>query len=123
MFYVGLDVHARQSTFCVLDNNGRRLRTRAIRGTWDRVLSELAEIKRPFAVCFEATSGYGYLHQKLKKIAKRVVVAHPGQLRLIFRSRRKSDRVDAAKLAKLLFLDEVPPVYVPSADVQAWGGA
>jgi transposase len=30
--------------------------------------------------------------------------------------------VDATKLAKLLFLDEVPPVYVPSADVRAWRG-
>jgi transposase len=28
--------------------------------------------------------------------------------------------VDAEKLAKLLFLDEVPPVWVPSVDVQAW---
>jgi len=122
MLYVGLDVHARQSTFCVLDLNGRHLRTHAIRGRWDKVLAELAAMKRPFAVCFEATSGYGYLHEQLRKMAKRVVVAHPGQLRLIFRSKRKSDRVDAAKLAKLLFLDEVPPVYVPSAHVRAWRG-
>jgi transposase len=49
-----------------------------------------------------------------------VVVAHPGQLRLIFRSKRKNDRVDAEKLAKLLFLDEVPPVHVPSAEVRSW---
>ncbi len=122
MLYVGLDVHARQSTFCVLDGNGRHLRTHSMRGPWDKLLLKLAEIKRPFAVCFEATSGYGYLHEQLNRIAKRVVVAHPGQLRLIFRSRRKSDRVDAMKLAKLLFLDEVPPVYVPSADVRAWRG-
>jgi len=56
----------------------------------------------------------------LSRLASRVVVAHPGQLRLIFRSKRKSDRVDAEKLAKLLLLDEVPPVWVPSAEVQAW---
>ena len=105
MLYVGPNVHWRQSTFCILDGNGRHLRTRAIRGTWDKVLLRLAEMKRPFAVCFEATTGYGYLHEQLTRIAKRVVVAHPGQLRLIFRSRRKNDRGDAAKLAKLLFLD------------------
>jgi len=28
--------------------------------------------------------------------------------------------VDAEKLAKLLYLDEVPPVWVPSVDVRAW---
>ena len=53
-------------------------------------------------------------------MAQKVVVAHPGQLRLIFRSKRKSDRVDAEKLAKLLYLDEVPPVYVPSLEVRSW---
>jgi hypothetical protein len=47
-------------------------------------------------------------------MAQKVVVAHPGQLRLIFRRKRKNDRGDAEKLAKLLYLDEVPAVYVPS---------
>jgi hypothetical protein len=48
-----------------------------------------------------------------------VAVAHPGQLRLIYKS-KKNDRVDAAKLAKLLYLDLVPQVHVPRADVRAW---
>ena len=40
--------------------------------------------------------------------AARVVVAHPGHLRLVFRSKRKHDCIDAEKLAKLLALDPVP---------------
>jgi transposase len=51
-----------------------------------------------------------------------VSVAHPGQLRLIFRSKKKNDRVDGDKLAKLLYLDEVPAVHVPGVDVRAWRG-
>ena len=120
MLYIGLDVHARQSTFCVLDQNGRKLSSRTVHGPSDKVLSELAEIKEDFAICFEATTGYGYLYERLSTIAQRVAVAHPGHLRLIFRSKRKNDRVDAHKLAKLLFLDEVPPVYVPPLQVRAW---
>ena len=69
MLYVGLDVHAKQSTFCVLDDNGRHLGTNTIRGTWDKLLFRLAGIKRPFAICFEATSGYGYLHERLSRMA------------------------------------------------------
>jgi len=49
-------------------------------------------------------------------------VAHPGKLRLIFRAKRKNDRVDAEKQAKLLYLDQVPQVHVPPADVRAWRG-
>ncbi len=47
-------------------------------------------------------------------------MAHPGQLRLIFRAKKKHNRVDALKLAKLLYLDEVPRVHVPSVDVRSW---
>jgi transposase len=39
---------------------------------------------------------------------------------LIFRSKRKNDRVDAQKLAKLLYLDEVPAAYVPGIDMRDW---
>jgi len=122
MWYVGLDVHARQSSFCVLDAQGRKLLSRTVHGSYSKVVKEMESVKRPFSVCFEATSGYGWLSEQLSPLAERVVVAHPGQLRLIFRSKRKSDRIDAERLAKLLFLDEVPPAYVPDGRVRAWRG-
>ena len=49
-------------------------------------------------------------------------MAHPWHLRLVFRSKKKNDRVDAPKLAKLIYLGEVPIVHVPSPEVQAWRG-
>ena len=49
-----------------------------------------------------------------------MAVAHPGKLRLIFGSKRKNDRFDCEKLAKLLLLDMVPRVHVPNVDVRAW---
>ena len=51
--------------------------------------------------------------------AARVVVAHPGLLRLMFRSKQKNDRQDAEKLATLLSLGEVPQVHVPRYEVRA----
>jgi transposase len=122
MWYVGLDVHARQSTYCVLDEHGRKVRTQTVKGPWANVLFALAQIKEPWAVCFEASTGYGVLWRRLQPLAQRVVVAHPGQLRLIFRSKRKNDRLDAERLAKVLYLDAVPAVHVPSAAVLAWRG-
>jgi transposase len=56
----------------------------------------------------------------LARRAAAVQVAHPGQLRLIFRSKKKHDRIDASKLAKLLYLQEVPAVHVPGLDVRSW---
>jgi transposase len=120
MYYVGLDVHYRTSTYCILDGHGREVKCETVRGHWPKLLERLAMIRGAWTICFEATCGYGYLHRELSRIARRVVVAHPGQLRLIFRAKRKNDRIDARKLAKLLYLDEVPPAYVPSQDVQSW---
>jgi len=120
MQYIGMDVHLRTTTVCILDENGRRVKMLSIQGPWQKVLSELGRIRGGWQVCFEASCGYGWLYEQLKRMAQKVVVAHPGQLRLIFRSKRKNDRVDAEKLAKLLYLDEVPPVYVPSVQVRSW---
>lgn len=121
MWHVGLDVHWRTSTGCILDENGREVKTATVKGGWDKMLAWLdREVRRPFAICYEASCGYGALYDRLRLKASRVVVAHPGQVRLIFRAKRKTDRIDARKLARLLFLDAVPPVYVPSADVRSW---
>ncbi|HAU38369.1 MAG TPA: IS110 family transposase [Phycisphaerales bacterium] len=120
MRYVGLDVHWRTSTLCILDENGGKVKTQTVRGSWEKLLAELAKVPRPWSVCFEASCGYGVLHDRLRKLAARVVVAHPGRLRLIFRSKRKNDRLDAEKLAKLLYLDEVPAAHVPSPAVREW---
>ena len=104
MWSVGLDVHWRTSTVCILDENGKKVKGRTIRGGWPKLLTWLRRQKHPFAICYEASCGYGHLHDALRKIASRVLVAHPGHLRLIFRSKRKNDRIDAEKLAKLLYL-------------------
>lgn len=120
MYYVGLDVHYRTSTYCVLDADGHEAKSETIHGHWPKLLDRLSILKGSWMVCFEATCGYGYLYRELSRIATRVIVAHPGQLRLIFRAKRKNDRIDARKLAKLLYLDEVPQVYVPGQEVQSW---
>lgn len=119
MFYVGLDIHSKLIVACVLDENGKLMDRAAFR-QFDQFMRWLARRPKPLAICFEASTGYGGYYEAFAEIADHVTVAHPGQLRLIFRSKRKNDRVDAEKLAKLLFLDEVPAVHVPEADVRAW---
>jgi transposase len=49
-----------------------------------------------------------------------VKAAHPGSLRLIYKAKRKNNRVDAGKLARLLYLDAVPSVYVPGRETRLW---
>jgi transposase len=121
MYSVGLDVGEKCSSMEILDEHGKHFKHVEVKGRWPVVLERIdREVPRPFAVCFEASCGYGHLHDKLEKRAERVEVAHPGQLRLIFRSKKKHNRVDAQKLAKLLFLGEVPRAWVPREEVRSW---
>ena len=120
MFHVGLDVHYRTSTLCILDAQGKEVNAVTVRGPWDKLLREVAKIPRPFQICFEASCGYGYLYDQLARHAQRVVMAHPGKVRWIFRAKRKTDRIDARKLAMLLFLNQVPTAYVPSRRSRHW---
>jgi transposase len=86
----------------------------------EEMLQVLKGLPERFEVCYEASCGYGHFHDLLRPLAARVLVAHPGQLRLIFRSKNKNDRNDAERLAKLLYLGETPTVHVPSLEVRTW---
>ena len=119
MLYVGLDIHDQRIAICVLGETGQIVRRAQVRSI-DEMMRTLESLPDRFEVCYEASCGYGHYHDLLSPIAARVTVAHPGQLRLIFRSKDKNDRKDAERLAKLLYLGEAPAVHVPSADVRTW---
>jgi transposase len=120
MLSVGIDAHDRLYVLCVLDERGAVIREQTIKGGPGEVASFLTGLGQPFQVCYEASLGYGVLHDRLAPIAAGVQVAHPGHLRAVFMSKRKNDRIDARKLAKLLFLGEVPRVHVPTLPVREW---
>lgn len=122
MFYVGLDYHTNRSSLTILDPNGKIVKQKQILGPWPMLLAQIAGLPKPFSVCFEASCGYGHLEEQLRRHAERVVVAHPGQVRMIFRAKTKNDRIDSHKLATLLFLDQVPQVHVPELPVRQWRG-
>src|SRR5262245_17782985 len=105
MFFVGLDIHSKYIAVCVLNETGQIVRRAQVK-TIDHMMCLLEDLKDRFDVCYEASCGYGHFHDLLRPLAARVLVAHPGQLRLIYRSKNKNDRKDAERLAKLLYLGE-----------------
>jgi transposase len=73
-------------------------------------LSALGE----FQITVEATASYEWFVRLVEPLAQRVVLAHPGKLRIIAESTRKSDNLDARVLADMLALDQIPPAYRPT---------
>lgn len=90
MFYVGLDIHDKRIAICVLSEAGQVTRRAQVR-TIDEMMRILEALPDRLEVCYEASCGYGHFHDLLRPLAVRVLVAHPGQLRLIFRSKNKNE--------------------------------
>ena len=123
MYSIGLDVHSQLTAICVFDENGKTVRETVVRGPLPHVISTMGQLRKdfgPLKVCYEASCGYGWMHEQLTAMGCKVQVAHPGKVRMIFRAKRKNDRIDARKLATLLFLDQVPMAHVPPSEVRQW---
>lgn len=52
-------------------------------------------------VVVEATTNTFALARRIQKLVKKMIIVHPGENRDIIRSNKKTDRIDAQKLAKL----------------------
>ena len=121
MYSVGLDYHQNRSSLEILDAQGARFKALEVKGDWRQLLARIdAEVPKPFKICFEASCGYGHLYDQLARRANSVQVAHPGNLHMIFRSKKKHDRIDATKIARILYMDLVPRVHVPRNEIRQW---
>jgi transposase len=119
MYHVGLDVHLKYITVCILNDNGK-IHHRCTLKSIHEVAELLGRLPGCCRVCFEASTGYGFIFEALLPVTGDISVAHPGLLRLIFRSKSKNDRADALKLAQLVYIGQVPTVHVPDKQTRAW---
>lgn len=123
MVYVGMDVHQLSTTFCLFD-------PAAPAETQHRTLTRpttpegLAEALRPLAaqckVAYEVGPQAQWVAQQVRPLAAEVLVANAAKIPWLFRDGRKNDRLDARKLATLLYLGQLPTVHLPPADISAW---
>lgn len=114
MKYVGIDLHKKSITVCVVDAARAKLTTRQFACCDVARILDFFRGLGPFQAVVEATASYEWLLTLIEPLAQRVVLAHPGKLRVIVESTRKSDKVDARVLAEFLALDMLPQAYRPT---------
>jgi transposase len=116
---VGLDVHARSVVAAAIDGvTGELLRSR-LTPSYDHVTSWVGGLPGPVAVAYEAgPTGFG-LYRHLVAAGIRCEVVAPSKLHKPAGDRVKTDARDALHLARLLRLDEVTTVAIPTIDQEA----
>jgi len=118
MNFVGVDLHKKTITICIVNEAREVLLRRTIACDQEGLIGELLQRWRPFELVVEATASYEWFVQLADPLAERVVLAHPRKLRVIAESTNKSDKVDATVLAQFLALDMIPEAHRPSPRVR-----
>ena len=112
--YLGIDVHKRHAQVAVMDEAGEIVEEVRVENA---NLDDLAQRYAGAQAAIEATSNYYHIHDTLSEHLD-VTVAHPKELNQIADTDKKTDRVDAKELARMVRLNSVPESYVPTDEVR-----
>lgn len=125
MFYVGIDVHASTSTYCVLDEAGEIVTKGRCPTTAHGFREVFAALGDPEQIVAgqEVGSFAYFVRDTLTDLGVEIRSFNAKQLRVIAASRKKSDRRDAFWIARLLQTGLTPhPVYIPTGRIRELRG-
>jgi len=117
---IGLDLGDRSSWYCVLDEAGAIVLEQKL-GTTPKAMRDVFGAIPRSRIALETGTHSPWVSQALSELGHEVIVAHARNVRLIGESRKKDDRIDAQKLARLARIDPqlLCPVKHRSAKAQA----
>lgn len=115
MKYVGIDLHKKTIVICVVNKERIVLQRKKFLCIDVAGITAWFTKLGPFRFVVEATASYEWLVQLLEPLAQDWVLAHPGKMRVIAESTKKSDKLDAQTLAEFLALNLIPRAFRPTA--------
>jgi transposase len=108
--YIGLDVHQATTSIAVMDSTGKVVMESILETKAATILEFFAGLRGTLSVTFEEGTWAAWLYDVLKPHVAKLVVCNPRKNALL-KDGNKSDRIDARKLAELLYLNKLSPVY------------
>ena len=108
--YVGLDVHKESISIAVLDAEGKQVMQSVIPTAAQPVIEFLEGLSGTIHLAFEEGSLSGWLYALVAKRVAKAVVCDSRKSSLLM-SGSRSDQIDCFKLADLLRMNRLTPVY------------
>src|ERR1700675_1331288 len=108
--YIGLDVHQATISVAVLDSTGKLVMESILETKAATILEFFAGLRGTLSVTLEEGTWAAWLYDLLKSHVAKLVVCNPRKNALL-KDGNKSDRIDAHKLAELLYLNKLSSVY------------
>src|SRR6266699_1168535 len=108
--YIGLDVHQATISVAVLDSTGKLVMESILETKAATILEFFAGLRGTLSVTFEEGTWAAWLYDVLHPHVANLIVCNPRKNALV-KDGSKSDRIDAHKLAELLYLNKLSSVY------------
>lgn len=120
--FVGFDVHKKIIAYCVKTADGTIVEEGTLKAT-RRILSEWARKRTlPWHGAMEATLFSSWIYDLLKPYAAALEMGHPAMMKAIAASKKKSDKLDARKIADLVRCGLLPACYVAPPEIRQLRG-
>src|SRR6202166_5406016 len=108
--YIGMDVHKEAISVAVLNSSGKLVMECIIETKASSIVQFFEGLRGSLQVTFEEGTWAAWLYDLLKPHVSNLVVCNPRKNALL-KHGNKSDKIDARKLADLLRLNDLEPVY------------
>jgi transposase len=108
--YIGMDVHKECISIAVMNSAGKIVMECVIETKASAIVQFVDGLRGDLHVTFEEGTSAAWLYDLLKPRVTNIVVCDPRRNALL-KEGNKSDRIDARKLAELLYLNKLKPVY------------
>jgi transposase len=101
----GLDLGDKYTYLCLIDTQSGEVVEEGRLRTTPEALRRRFDSEQPLRIAIEAGTHSPWISRLLEECAHEVLVANPRKTRLIYGGKRKTDKLDAHKLARLARLD------------------
>jgi len=124
MKFVGIDLHTNRFTCCYLSDNSKEKQTETFDLNLEGLNSFYSTLNKETYVLVEATINTFSFVALFKDMVKEVIIANTYQLKSVGVPGKKTDKLDAAKLAEKLKAEiisgvqQIVPVTIPSKEIR-----
>jgi len=108
--YIGMDVHKESISIAVMNTSGKIVMESVIETKASMILQFFDGLRGDLQVTFEEGTSAAWLYDLLKPHVTKLVVCDPRK-NASMREGHQSDKIDARRLAELLRLNHLSPVY------------
>ena len=120
--YIGFDIDDKKTVACVVQEGKKDVYETVptdveLMRCW---LKKQRRAKDKLHLTFEVSGQAGWLYDELIDSVDTLTVSNPSKMTWIFRTSKKTDRIDARKQAVLLQIGEIPKVHMPVKEIRQW---